>query len=258
MFHKIVSFFCFISKSKSEHGVHSPFVYKLTTTCFFKKKNEKKLNTFLNYKKDLSKNISLLEIYNFGSISNVLLFNRRKRLKIIKGKGFSNKRAMLLINLMQYFRPENILEIGTSLGLSTSALASSNKNSKITTLEGCIETVKIAKAMFEKYNFNHVKLLTGNFNSILPKIFKNTIYDFIYFNGNHNRKTTLEYFEASLISINNNSVFLFVDIHWNKEMELAWEDIKNHPQVTVTIDTYQWGFVFFRKEQEKEHFSIRI
>lgn len=258
MFHKIVSFLCFISKSKNEHGVHSPFVFNLITTCFYKKKNEKKLNTFLNYKKDLSKNISLLEISNFGIIADVLLSNRRKRLKVIKDKGISNKRAMLLINLMQYFKPKNILEIGTSLGLSTSALASSNKNSKITTLERCIKTVRIAKPMIEKYHFNHVKLLTGNFNSILPKIFKNTIYDFIYFDVNHNRKNTLEYFEASLTSINNNSVFLFVDIHWNKEMELAWEDIKNHPQVTVTIDTYQWGFVFFRKEQEKEHFSIRI
>ena len=84
------------------------------------------------------------------------------------------------------------------------------------------------------------------------------IYDFIYFDGNHTRIATLEYFESSLSSINNNSVLLFDDIHWNKEMELAWQDIKNHTQVTVTIDTYQWGFVFFRKEQQKEHFIIRL
>jgi hypothetical protein len=40
-------------------------------------------------------------------------------------------------------------------------------------------------------------------------------------------------------------------------MEEAWETIKNHPKVTVTIDTFQWGLVFFRKEQPKEHFVIR-
>ena len=42
------------------------------------------------------------------------------------------------------------------------------------------------------------------------------------------------------------------------EMEKAWEIIKNHPKVTITIDTFQWGIVFFRTEQEKEHFVIRV
>ena len=41
-------------------------------------------------------------------------------------------------------------------------------------------------------------------------------------------------------------------------MEEAWEIIKNHPKVTVTIDTFQWGIVFFRSEQVKENFIIRI
>ena len=59
-------------------------------------------------------------------------------------------------------------------------------------------------------------------------------------------------------TITNNSVWIFDDIHWSQEMENAWLTIKNHPKVTVTIDTFQWGIVFFRAEQEKEHFVIRI
>jgi predicted O-methyltransferase YrrM len=258
LFHKITSFVGFLFKSRNKHSVHSPFVFNLITKCFHKKCTIADLNTFLNYKKELSLNTSILEVTDFGAGSRIFSSNKRKVSKIAKHVGISNKRARLLINIIQYFKPGSILEIGTSLGLSTAALASSNKNSKITTREGCKETSSIAKNMFEKYHFNNVKLLTGSFDTTLPKIFKNTIYDFIYFDGNHTRKATLEYFESSLSSINNNSVLLFDDIHWNKEMEQAWEEIKNHPQVTVTIDTYQWGFVFFRKEQEKEHFTIRI
>ena len=71
-------------------------------------------------------------------------------------------------------------------------------------------------------------------------------------------KHTLKYFESSLLAIDNNSVFLFENIHSNKESEKVWNYIKKHEKVTVTIDTFLWGFVFFRKEQEKEHFIIRI
>ena len=41
-------------------------------------------------------------------------------------------------------------------------------------------------------------------------------------------------------------------------MTEAWEIIKNHPKVTVTINTFYWGIVCFRKEQIKEHFTIRM
>ncbi|HEX9151561.1 MAG TPA: class I SAM-dependent methyltransferase, partial [Flavobacterium sp.] len=80
----------------------------------------------------------------------------------------------------------------------------------------------------------------------------------IYFDGNHSKIATLNYFELLLPTITNESVWIFDDIHWSSAMEEAWEIIKKHPKVTVTIDTFQWGLVFFRREQEKEHFVIRI
>ena len=82
-------------------------------------------------------------------------------------------------------------------------------------------------------------------------------YQLIYFDGNHSKKATLEYFELLLPTITNDTVWIFDDIHWSAEMDEAWKAIKNHPKVTVTIDTFQWGLVFFRYEQEREDFVIR-
>jgi hypothetical protein len=84
-----------------------------------------------------------------------------------------------------------------------------------------------------------------------------TTHNLIYFDGNHSKKATLDYFELLLPTITNDSVWIFDDIHWSKDMEEAWEIIKNHPKVKVTIDIFQWGIVFFRTQQEKEHFVIR-
>ena len=258
MFHKIVSFFCFIIKSKNEHGVHSPFVFDLITSCFYKTKSKNDLTIFLNYKKELSKNNSLSEISNFNFMSNFLLSHKRKRSRIFKDSEISNKRARLLIHLIQYLKPKNILEIGTGFGINTVVLSSAQRNSKITTLDENEQTVNVIKEMFKKNTFKHVKFLTGNFDIILPQVFNNNIYDFIYFKGSCENKTTLNYFESSLSSIHNNSVLLFENIHSNRESEKVWNSIKKHEKVTVTIDTFLWGFVFFRKEQEKEHFIIRI
>ena len=102
-----------------------------------------------------------------------------------------------------------------------------------------------------------MNLITGDFNTEIKKCSSNK-YDLIFFDGNHQKEATLNYFETLLETAHNDSVFIFDDIYWSKNMTDAWETIKNHQKITVTIDTFFWGFVFFRKEQLKEHFTIRV
>ena len=74
----------------------------------------------------------------------------------------------------------------------------------------------------------------------------------------HDKLATIAYFEALLPNIHNDSLIIFDDIYWSKGMTEAWEYIYNHDQVTVSIDTYYFGLVWFRKEQPKQHFTIRL
>jgi predicted O-methyltransferase YrrM len=85
-----------------------------------------------------------------------------------------------------------------------------------------------------------------------------TFFDLIYFDGNHSSMATLRYFEILLSTISNDSVWIFDDIHWSEDMEKAWTEIRKHPKISVTIDTFQWGIVFFRVEQAKQNFVIRV
>lgn len=258
MFSRIISYLKFLFKSKNHHGVHSPFVFDLVTKSFYKKLDYSDLSTFYLIQKDLLSNSSKINVSDFGAGSKIFTSNTREISKIAKHAGISKKRARLLFKVLRYFQPRSILEIGTSLGLGSSVLALATPNSKITSIEGCKETAQVAETIFNKYNLKNIEPVTGNFETVLPKLFQNNSYDFIYFDGNHTKKATLNYFNLALSSAHNDSVFLFDDIHWSKEMEEAWEEIKKNPRVTVTIDTFQWGFVFFRKEQQKEHFIIRV
>lgn len=258
MLFQIKSYLNFLWHSTNEHGVHSPFVFNLLTKCFYDKKPKPEYQILTNYRKSLLENKNFIEVTDFGAGSKVFKSNKRQISKIASTAGISPKRAELLFRVTNYFKPQNILEIGTSLGLATSALALGSTNAKVTTIEGCPQTGGTAKNQLDKFDCKNVESIISEFESFLiSENLNSKIYDLIYFDGNHSKKATLEYFNLLLPTINNDSVWIFDDIHWSPEMEEAWEIIKNHPKVKVTIDTFQWGFVFFRYEQEKEHFVIR-
>ncbi|TDW48578.1 putative O-methyltransferase YrrM [Flavobacterium sp. 270] len=262
MLHIISSYLKFLWHSKNEHAVHSPFVFNLLTKCFYDKKSKPEYSILKKYRKSLLENKNFIEVTDFGAGSRVFKSNTRQISKIAKTVGISPKRAELLFRVVRYFEPESILEIGTSLGLATSALALGNPKAKVITLEGCPNTSSVAQNQLENFEYNNVNTVVTEFETYFRDLKtdlkpENLNFDLIYFDGNHSKKATLAYFELLLPTITNDSVWIFDDIHWSLEMEEAWQIIKTHPKVKVTIDTFQWGFVFFRREQEKEHFIIR-
>lgn len=259
MIHIVISYLKFLKNSSNQHGVHSPFVFSLITKCFYDQKKYEEYELLKQHRKSLVANKNFIEVTDFGAGSRVFKSNKRQISKIAKTAGISPKRAKLLFRVVNYFQPTTILEIGTSLGLATSALSLGKKNAKITSLEGCSNTMVIAKNQVQLQDINNIEFINTKFEDYFQNSQLSTSnFQLIYFDGNHSKKATLEYFELLLPTITNESVWIFDDIHWSKDMEEAWETIKKHPKVRVTIDTFQWGFVFFRTEQEKEHFVVRV
>lgn len=259
MFSQIKSYLKFLWYSKNEHAVHSPFVFTLITKCFYDKKSKPEYAILNNYRKTLLANTNTIDVTDFGAGSKVFKSNKRAIAQIAKTAGITSKRAELLFRITHYFKPNEVLEIGTSLGLATASLALGNPKGKITTIEGCLETAKIAQNQFQNFQLSNITSEVTEFENYLDHLKKeNLSFNLVYFDGNHSKKATLTYFEKLLPTITNQTVWIFDDIHWSADMKEAWESIKKHPKVSVTIDTFQWGLVFFRREQPKEHFVIRV
>lgn len=257
MFYQIQQYFKFLKQSTNQHGVHSPFVYHLVTQCFYNKTKPKAYNAIKNYKAELLNNQNSVTITDLGSGSVYTTNKSRKISSLAQHAGASTKHAKLLFRLTQYFQFKNSLELGTSLGISSHAIGLGNPNGHLTTIEGCPEVSKFTAQNLQSKRLKNVSVLTGDFADVLPKL-TNTSFDMVLFDGNHNKAATLKYFNLLLPKTHNDTVFIFDDIYWSKGMTEAWQAIKNHPKVTVTIDTFQYGFVFFRQEQAKEHFTIRL
>lgn len=256
MLYQIISYIKFLLKSTSSHGVHSPFVFNFITQSLNLKTTPNNINykNFKAFKKKLKNDNSIIEIIDYGSGSKHFKCNTRIISDIAKHVGISNKKAKILCNILSHFKPHNILEIGTSIGLSTSILAA-NPKLKVTSLEGCKNTQQIAKKYLS--SFKNITFILGEFSKTLPIVTQNKKYDLIYFDGNHTKEATMKYFNLCLNTTHNNSIFIFDDIYLNKNMQEAWQEICNHPQVSVSIDIYHYGLLFFRKEQAKQHFYLR-
>jgi predicted O-methyltransferase YrrM len=257
MLQKILSYIKYLIKAQTKYSIHSPFVFDLITLCIEKPTNKLHFSHFDAYKKSLLLSNDYLMVNDFGAGSKVFKSNNRKIKDIAKIAGMSSKKAKLILKLVDYFQPKSILEIGTSLGIGTSTFSIAAPVSKIFSLEGCAQTAQKADYYLKLNHLDNIKIEIGEFSKSLPKILDNQNFELIYFDGNHQKKATLEYFNLCINSIQNNSLFIFDDIHWTDEMEQAWKEIHTNSRVTVSIDLYYIGLVFFRKESIKQHFIIR-
>jgi len=255
--YQVLAYIKFLINSTNQHGVHSPFIYNFVTKCLYNKTNYEAYSKIKVYRNTLLQNNDSIEITDFGSGSRVFKSNTRTTSEIAKNSGTPIKRAKLFYRLTQYFKPKNTLELGTSLGIATHAMALGYSENKITSIEGCPKISIYAKLQLKNFKTETVKVETGEFKKVLPQLKENT-FDLIFFDGHHDKHATIQYFESLLPKANNETLFVFDDIYWSKGMTEAWEYIKNHNSVTVTVDCFYLGFVFFRKEQVKEHFKIRV
>ncbi|TYA71404.1 O-methyltransferase [Seonamhaeicola marinus] len=257
MFYQIFQYVKFLLKSTNQHGVHSPFVYDLVTKCFYDRTRYPEYFKIKDFITRLKRVKLKLDVTDFGAGSKKLNTEQRKVSNIAKVSGTTVKRAKLLFRVVKYFEFQSILELGTSLGFSSQAMSKGNPDAKIDTIEGCPNISKYTKKHFQMLCLDNINVITGNIDEKLEDLSSKT-YDLVFFDGNHQKAPTLYYFETLLPTAHNDTVFIFDDIYWSKDMTEAWDIIKHHPKVSITIDTFYWGFVFFRKEQAKEHFLIRV
>lgn len=257
MIHQAKSYIKFIRLSKNKHGVHSPFVYNLITLCFNDKKKYPEYSILKSYRKALRMDTSLIKMTDFGEGSRIFKGNSRKVSEIAKVAGLTKKRQKLLFRLASYLECENILEFGTSLGQGSVALALSSEYALVDTVEGCPVTLRKAEEYFEKFNLENITTYKKTFLEFLSEGISEK-YDLIFVDGDHNGERTLSYFNSLIEHVHNDSVMIFDDIYWSESMTETWQKIIDHEKVTVSIDTFQWGIVFFRVEQRKQHFVIRL
>ena len=245
--------------AKSRHGTHSPFVYKLADEVIYDFTDKSEYKNIEEQRKKLFNDDSIITVTDLGAGSHLNKNRTKKVSQIAKNALKSPRLAKLIYRLAKNINPKSAIELGTCLGITTAYLAKTSADTAVITIEGCPQTAEVAKKNFEDLNLENIELHVGNFDMILPDIIaKQPSLDFVYIDGNHRKDATLNYFNWCLPKVNEDSLLIFDDIYWSEGMKEAWAEIKNHPDVTVTVDLFWIGLVYFKKGQAKEHFKLKF
>lgn len=245
-------------KAKKRHGVHSPFVYNLSEAVFHKRfaRNASEIEAV---RKELRWDQTIITLIDYGAGSRKNINSKRSVSEIAKTSTTPIAMAQMMQRLISYLELNNVVELGTNLGLTTAYLAAAHPKTNVVSLEGDPSLASIAVKNLQKMGLE-AEIIEGRFEDNLDlALAKMPSVDFVYIDGNHRKEPTLNYFQTLLERTTENSVLAFGDIHWSEEMESAWKEIKQNKTVTLTIDLFDLGLVFFRKDRtEAEHFTIRI
>ena len=242
------------------HGIHSPFVFDFIKNVLNDNKPYAAYAKVEKFRTSLLKNQQKLQVEDLGAGSQISNSFQRTVSSIARKAAKPPKYGQLLFRLARYYHTKNIIEAGTSLGITTSYLALANPAVCIVTLEGASEVADQALKNFKDLQLNNIKLLKGNFDDTLSQALKEwPSFDLVFIDGNHRKDPTINYFNQVLDHVHNDSILIFDDIHWSNGMEEAWDIICANENVTLTIDLFFIGIVFFRKEIKiKQHFMIRF
>ena len=242
------------------HGTHSPFVFNFVHNV---------LNDATPYacyapieasrQQLLQRNESIL-VQDFGAGSSVNKSSKKIIGRVARASLKPKKYAQLIFRIANYYNIKTAVELGTSFGITTAYLSNATADGKVFSLEGSASIAQIAKEQLGKLSIGNTEIIVGNFDDTLPGLLRQvTVLDFVFIDGNHRELPTIAYFNACLQHAHNDTIFIFDDIYWSKEMEAAWENIKCHPAVTLTIDLFFIGMVKISKQfLQKQHHVIRF
>jgi predicted O-methyltransferase YrrM len=258
LFFRLKTFLSYCWRRQEKHGVHSPYVFDLMTIHL---PSKKEFNCFENieYLREQMLNSNLvIEVEDFGAGSIKGSSRTRKVSEIAAVSSKPPKQAQLFFRLTNLHQPETILELGTNLGLTTAYLSLACPQAKTISIEGSRELALIAHQNLHAIG-SSAQIRVGTFDELLDSVLEELqTIGLAFIDGNHRKEATLRYWEQIKPRCISKSIVIVDDIYWTPEMNEAWNFIKTDPRVSLSLDFYWFGIIYFREGIEKQEFTLKI
>ncbi len=241
-------------RGRRGHGIHSPFLFGFNRDVLNSSIQYQEYRKIDDYRKSLGIDKRSITVTDHGAGSAIFSSESRRVCDILRVSASSVKTGRLLFRLAKYLNPENTIEMGTSLGFGTMCLATGSPKGKIYSLEACANQLEVAGRYLGRAGVNNVELVRGDFSESLPRLMKKMHHiDLAYFDGDHRKESLLWQYNVCRDKATDSSIFVLGDIHWSPGMEEAWRIISSEPEVTLSVDLFWCGLLFFRKGMAKQH-----
>lgn len=245
-----------LSRHRKGFGIHSPFIFDIVSGVFRNKKATDVVLKVKNARKRLLNDKRIVEVNDLGSGKN--RSNLRRVSEIAKRSAIPEKYGLLLASMAERFGTGAIIELGTSLGISTMYLAASCPASVVYSIDGSGECLKIAEESLGIAEITNVELINNSFDKAIADLKTRGVKpSLVFVDGDHMKEPTIRYFKELSSMCDEQSVIIIDDINYSREMKEAWDEIRYAPGVSSTIDVFRMGFVFFRQSITQKHYMVR-
>ena len=257
-FFRLRQFLHFYWNAATKYQLHSPFVFELANEVLDGERWYYAFRDVEGLRDKMLHSSVKLEVTDFGTGSGNPTRRHASVRQIARQAASSPRQGQMLFHLANWTAPKTMLELGTSLGIGTMYLASGMRSAKLVSLEGCPDFANVARANLEILGLKNAEVTVGEFAATLPDALEQLQkLDIVFVDGNHRAAPTLQYFETCLHFAHEKTVFVFDDAYWSPEMTQVWEQIKQHPRVTLTVDFFEISLAFINPEfREKQHFKV--
>jgi predicted O-methyltransferase YrrM len=251
--------YLFKATSRKGHGIHSPFTFDFVVLVLNDKTGYKAYNTIEKYRKFLLADHIKIHVNDFGAGSRASVSGIRSVAVIARNTSVNRKFGRLLFRLCHHYKPDLIIELGTSLGIGTSCLAHGNPQAKVITVEADQKIARLAMEGFTAQGLTNIQSVVALFDEILPALLPSSPgKTLVFIDGNHNRPAVLKYAEFFLSKLPDGSIIIVDDINWSSDMQQAWKDLQENKKIAVTVDLFRLGIVFIKRDFFKENYTIRF
>jgi predicted O-methyltransferase YrrM len=234
-------------KNRKAHGINSSTIVEFITEVLYSSCPSSDQEWLDQIRQQLLKLDMVLQVENAGATSKRFKSSSRKLSNMVKLSSVRAKYGELLYRLVQFYQPQTVIELGTSIGLSALYMAKASPESQIVSIEYSASLCRFAQNLARNKHLSNVRVLQGKFDDILPSLAQNfPPPGLVFIDGNHNEKATLRYFEFFTYYMDK-GMLVFDDIYWSKGMYRAWKKIQTDARAVAIIDLFQFGIVFLDK-----------
>ncbi len=246
----------FLLTARTKYYIHSPFVYDFCESVLSDRRRFYAFADIIGLRSHLELDTREIAITDYGAGSSFNKSSTRKIQDLNQKVSTPDRDGKLLFRIVDRYKPQNVLELGTCLGVGTMYLARACAG-KVWTIEGSENLADLAAANFDMMQQENIVQRVGSFESQLsPCLEEMQHVDLVFFDGNHREKATMQYFETCLQYAHEHSIFIFDDIYWSEGMMKAWAAIKADARVSLSLDLFHLGLCFFHKGKSKEDFKL--
>jgi predicted O-methyltransferase YrrM len=245
-------------RHRKGHGVHSPFVFDFISKVLHDRSKYPEYQFFDSVRDSLRLSDEILQVGDIGE--NSVHFNKKNRKvgDLARISSIPAKYGRLLFRIVRYYKPVSIVELGTSIGISSMYLAKGNTKSKVLTVEGNTDLCDYASALFFSHRIGNISVLNRDFDQAIIELPVDYVSpQLVFIDGNHSYEPTMRYYKFFMEGMKE-GILIFDDIYWSAGMRKAWKEIIQRNKEYVTIDLYRMGIIIFRESVTPGHFVVRF